>query len=543
METAIYARYSDVSQSETSIDDQVRRAEEVAKKLGLTVSEGHIYKDIAISGKKDSVSKRDGLAKLVEAMKAGEVRCVVVDELTRLHRGMRNLINFVEDAKSMGVRVLSFQLSFDSLSSHSHFLLGIMAMFAEDEVRGTSDRTKRGMLGALERKGMVGAPPMGYNLIPDTEKGKGAQWVINKETAALVVEMFEARKNGASLMSIAKSLQDRGIPTPRPGDKGGRYWRPASVRQILSRTIYKGVFVWNGSSFTLAKAKKTGIRPEQIEFQRPELRLVSDELWQVANPAPNTAPRSTRKHSLRGVLRCGICFSKLTIKHSECGGYPNAYCATCEDEGRVKGKRRTGRYLMIEPLADVIQQVVLQFFNADEFNAYADQLRALNSGDKQQQVQTIEERMSKVKKDLDGFHRYIQKFPDFYQNVEESMSKLAQEQRTLDASLKKLETQNSLVSCKLIEEHLRQVSELSENVTRDNILNTSSPAEVNKVLVKLFPRFLLYPGEVEGERIVEVTFNPAASLLGEYDETNARTYRFILTKKMTPRRHYAVEEI
>lgn len=543
MFTAIYARYSDVSQSETSIEDQVRRAKEVAQKHGLTISEGQIYVDAAISGKKDSVSKREGLAKLVEAMKAGEVKCVVVDELTRLHRGMRNLINFVEDAKAMRVRVLSFQLSFDSESSQSHFMLGMMAIFAEDEVRGTSDRTKRGMLGVLKRGGMLAAPPMGYDLMPDTIPGQGATWSINKQTSAIVVEMFETRKNGASLMSIAKSLKDRGIPVPRPGKKGDRYWRPATVRQILSRTIYKGVFVWNASSFPTAIADETGKHPERMEFQRESLRLVSDELWNAVNPPPNTSPRSTRKHSLRGVLRCGICQSKLTIKHSSCGGYPNVYCASCEGEGRVKGKRRTGRYLMIEPLADLIQQVVLRFFDAKEFDAYANKLRALNSGEKQQKILALEERKSKVKKELDGLHRYIQKFPNLYQTVEEGMNKLLEEVKALDANLKRLETQDSLVSPKLIEEHLQQVSHASEIVTKDNILNTSSPAEFNKVLMKLFPKFHLFPGEIEGERIVEVTFNPAASLLGEYDETNARTYRFRLTKKTAPRRHYVVEEI
>lgn len=543
MFTAIYARYSDVSQSETSIEDQVRRAREVAEKNGFTVSEGHIYSDAAISGKKESVDKREGLARLTEAMKLGEVKCVVVDELTRLHRGMQNLINFVENAKKMGVRVLSYQLSFDSESLNAHFMLGILAMFAEDEVRGTSDRTKRGMLGVLKRGGMVGAPPMGYDLMPDTVPGQGATWAINKETAEIVVEMFEARKNGESLMSIAKSLQDRGIPIPRPGDKGDRYWRPATVRQILARTIYKGMFVWNGSSFTLAKAKRTGKQPEQIEFERESLRLVSDELWSAANPPPNSSPRSTRKHSLRGVLRCGICFSKLTVKHSDCGGYPNVYCSACEAMGRVKGKRRTGRYLMIEPLAEVIQQVVLKFFGANEFTAYSEKLRALNSGEKQQQVSTLEARMTKVKKDLDGLHRYIQNFPDFYKNVEERMCQLAKELKTLETNLKRLELQANLVSPELLEEHLQQVVDASDTVTKDNILNSSSPAELNKVLLMLFPKFLLFPGEVDGERIVEVTFNPAASLLGEYDETNARTYRFRLTKKRSPRRHYVVEEV
>lgn len=72
MHTAIYARYSDVSQSETSIEDQIRRAKEVAEKNGFTVSEGHIYSDAAISGKKESVDKREGLARLTEAMKLGK---------------------------------------------------------------------------------------------------------------------------------------------------------------------------------------------------------------------------------------------------------------------------------------------------------------------------------------------------------------------------------------------------------------------------------------------------------------------------------------
>ncbi|MEW5882373.1 MAG: recombinase family protein [Pseudomonadota bacterium] len=57
---AIYARYSTSNQRDTSIEDQVRRCTEIARRHGYEVESALIFSDAAVSGADEALDKRLG---------------------------------------------------------------------------------------------------------------------------------------------------------------------------------------------------------------------------------------------------------------------------------------------------------------------------------------------------------------------------------------------------------------------------------------------------------------------------------------------------
>jgi hypothetical protein len=100
---------------------------------------------------------------------------------------------------------------------------------------------------------------------------------------------------------------------------------------MLRRDMYTGKVIWNSSRFVKAPGTNKRVRrarPEsewKIVFQ-PELRIVSDEVWQkvqdrqkrmmsqYSGKKKGLLPRSvTSPYLLSGILKCGICGGNLSI--------------------------------------------------------------------------------------------------------------------------------------------------------------------------------------------------------------------------------------
>ena len=112
---------------------------------------------------------------------------------------------------------------------------------------------------------------------------------VDPVEAAVVVRIFELFAEGFGLKRIAKRLTAEGAPAPKPFIRKDAFglppvgaWVPSTVRGVLRREDYRGVYVWNKTR----KRDSDGAvdqRPRPpAEWQRtpmPEWRMVSDDLW------------------------------------------------------------------------------------------------------------------------------------------------------------------------------------------------------------------------------------------------------------------------
>jgi len=119
------------------------------------VDPAHIYEDRA-SGRLEA---RPGLTTMLKALRKGDT--LVVWKLDRLGRGLRHLVNTIEDLEERGVgfRVLTGHgATIDTTTPAGKLIFGIFAALAEFERELISERTKAGLASARARGREGGAP-------------------------------------------------------------------------------------------------------------------------------------------------------------------------------------------------------------------------------------------------------------------------------------------------------------------------------------------------------------------------------------------------
>jgi site-specific DNA recombinase len=374
---AIYARYSTDEQRPTSIEDQIRTCRNAAERLGLIVEERFIFTDSAISGAEKGFGKRAGFARLMDAINTREVDVVIFDSVARAARNYLQGAQLSSLVESIGLRIVTLD-GIDSIQDSWDTLWQCKLMNAVGQVKSTSADVQRGMLGQLKRGFQIAQPPFGYTAMRVYQcdgSPQGTRWNVEPVQAAIVREMYDWRRSGMSVAMIARRLNADGLPIPRPKScKGHQYWRPATVHRILGNRIYKGEFVWNGSSFALAKARRKRQEPKLEVFARPDLRLVSDEVWMACNASqPNARVRGGGKHALAGILKCGVCKSKLSI-----GGGPTVWtisCPQCEQAKRVGGHESFIGYSSLTPAKLALDFCLQQVFSGPVLAEFHNRLR------------------------------------------------------------------------------------------------------------------------------------------------------------------------
>lgn len=379
---AIYTRYSDDAQRPTSIDDQLRRARAEAEKHGYTVPEKLIFIDAAITGQSKGLSKRTGYANLLRAWERHEFEALFVDELARLARDTLEFAQLQQRIEKSRIRLVCCD-GIDTQRMGWQLEFGMSGLIAAHFIRETAHRVVRGMVGQLERGFMVAKPPFGYRIATSSSREDGAvgtHWDIVPEQAEVVQQIYAARHAGKGLGSIAEELNRTQIDSPRPPVKGQqRYWRAATVRQLLRNPIYRGIFIWNGSPFSQAKAKRDGLMLSPVEYARPQLRIVSDSLWYSCNPSSGTRRlRSGGCHLLAGLAACSHCGAKLSIATG--GSAPTFYCANCAHAKRVGVDGRQTPYVSVLGLEKVLRAVLERAFSEERVAEFQDRLRARLTG-------------------------------------------------------------------------------------------------------------------------------------------------------------------
>ena len=156
---------------------------------------------------------------------------------------------------------------------------------------------------------------------------------VDPEQAPTVVRIFEMFASGVGLKGIARQLTAEGVAGPKPfarKDGSGlapyRGWAPSTVRAILAREDYRGVYIWNRSRQRDEVYRNVRQRPrpetEWLKVPKPHWRIVSDDLWnRVAERRKDVEamsvtlaggrlsgrpPKEKGLNLLAGIAKCGI---------------------------------------------------------------------------------------------------------------------------------------------------------------------------------------------------------------------------------------------
>ncbi len=196
--------------------------------------------------------KRPGFQSMFTDLKAKKANCVIVKDISRLGRHYIMTSEYVEKVfPEMGIRLICINDDYDSEDAHSDrdgLLMPFKLVMNDTYVKDTARRIQSSIHAKMDSGEYLpssGSVPYGYQRAP--EKGS---FEIDRETAPVVQRIFEMRAEGMMFNTIAKTLNDEGIPSPgklrfdRGLMKSEKYkdalWLRGTIRKLTGDAVYTG---------------------------------------------------------------------------------------------------------------------------------------------------------------------------------------------------------------------------------------------------------------------------------------------------------------
>jgi site-specific DNA recombinase len=283
---ALYIRVSTEEQAsnpEGSIKNQEDRLRAVVKLKNLEKSFGEI-KSVYIEAKSGKDTNRSELQKLLSSIRKREIDMVMVTELSRISRSVKDFSQIWEMMQAHECGFYSLRENFDTTSAAGEMVLMIVATLAQFERRQISERVSANF-SARSKRGLFngGAIPYGYTRNPE----KPGYLEIDEDAAKVVRQAFAAYIREAALMPAAKWLNERQIRMKREREGGGLrsrngYFTVDNLQAMIRNKKYIGVKVF----------KNDGESKETEAVWEP---IVDRETFEMANELLSKAKKLSRK--------------------------------------------------------------------------------------------------------------------------------------------------------------------------------------------------------------------------------------------------------
>jgi site-specific DNA recombinase len=185
---------------------------------------------------------RPALKRLLAAVEARSVDCIVVYKVDRLSRSLLDFARIIEVFDRNGVSFVAVTQQFNTTSSLGRLTLNILLSFAQFEREIISERT-RDKMSAARRKGkwIGGHPVLGYDI-----DSKGGRIVVNPGEAEQVRTLFGLYLAKGSTLPVLQETQRVGLVSKRwtteDGKvRGGKPFTRGSLHATLTNVLYTGM--------------------------------------------------------------------------------------------------------------------------------------------------------------------------------------------------------------------------------------------------------------------------------------------------------------
>lgn len=212
-----------------NMEDQEKK---IKAYFDLFYSEKQYELIIMKEGKSGRHLKRPKFEALLKEIKSNRVRIVMIHNLDRLTRSIRDLGELLEVFERYNVQLISITERIDTTTPMGRFFVYLIVLLAQWEVDTISDRARRGE-NESARQGNYskgGLPPLGFKRV-------GKKLEVDESEKDLVIDIFERIASGKdSVLSLQNKLRKNSIK--------GRVWGEATLWRILRNHIYYGTFKW-----------------------------------------------------------------------------------------------------------------------------------------------------------------------------------------------------------------------------------------------------------------------------------------------------------
>ena len=494
MKIAAYCRVSTEKEAQIdSLEKQIEFFNEFTKKNGYELYK--LYADEGISGKQ--IKHRKQFQQMMIDAKAKKFDKVVVKDVSRFARNTVDLLQSVRELKSYGVQV-DFLNNGEVMEGGSEFILTILGAMAQQESANMSKRVKFGK-DITAKKGRVPNLVFGYDKIPDERY----TLKINEEEAKIVKEIFESYVyKGIGTTKIAWNLNDRGIRTKKTKSK----WVQTSIVRMLKNPIYTGRVTNKKSEVTdfITGTRKELPEEEWIVVERPEMRIISDELFnraqELLEQRSNEFKLNNKREKTEYVFstliyckHCGYSFRRIKRKYTADGpeyirwvcsgrnsmGVNHCPNTTVIDEEELLNAIKIYLKSIIKNKKDFMKAVEKEFEKITK-------LRENNERSEESLLKEIEK--VTVKK---------QKYMEMFQNEIINIQELKKYTNPLNEDIARLERELKLITSEIKEKDVLE-KELNKTIkTVDDILN-------NQTITNAMLKTIIDVIEVDSDSNVEV---------------------------------------
>ena len=289
MKTAvIYARYSSDSQTEQSIEGQLRVCKEYAQKNDIIIVDTYI--DRAMTGTNDN---RIAFQKMLKDSKNHQFSVVLVYKLDRFSRNKYESVIHKKSLKDNGVKLISCMENIPD-TPEGVLMESLLEGFNQYYSEELTQKVNRGLKESwIKGNATGGGHVFGYDII-------NKKYVVNEYEKNIVLQIYNMYAKGYRARAIAESLNELGFHR-----FDGKNFNEKYVLLILHNSRYTG------------KVEHQGVVYNNI-FPR----IIDDVLWNKVNEIneENKLAPSRKKeiydYILSGKLICGKCKHKM---FGECG--------------------------------------------------------------------------------------------------------------------------------------------------------------------------------------------------------------------------------
>ena len=289
--------------------------------------------------------ERPAFKEMMEDVITGSINCIVVKDLSRFGRDYIDSGRYLQRVfPSLDIRFIALNDNYDSFTAsetEKNLVIPFKNFINDNYCRDTSAKV-RSVCKVKRKQGQFisNYAPYGY----EKDEENKHKIVIDKEVEYVVRKIFSMKLEGYSSYSIAKHLNDNGIPSPMEHKKakGIRYktgfstkavakWDTPAVNRILINEIYIG---------TLQQGKREKINyklDKVVSKDRSDWIEIEDNHEAIIDPHDFEIVQKLLKCDIKaktvgekadlfsGLLFCKDCNAQMTKKVDKRGKTPTVY--------------------------------------------------------------------------------------------------------------------------------------------------------------------------------------------------------------------------
>jgi len=418
---ALYLRLSQEDGDKENGENEKSESDSITSQRELIANYLKAYPDIEIAAERidDGYSganfERPSFIRMMNEIKAGQINCVAVKDLSRFGRNFTEAGKYLEQIfPFLGVRFISVNDQLDSISSKSHsdrIIVPFKNLINDAYSRDISIKI-RSHLEIKRKKGDFIGSFVVYGYLKDE---KDHNRIAPDEYAADIVRsIYKWKIDGLSQQGIANRLNGMGVLSPMEYKRsiGSKFkstfkvnskalWSAVAVGRILKDEIYVGVLAQGKQSTPNHKVKKYNRKPKEdwtraFDTHEP---IVSREDFDLANSLllkdMRVAPNEEKVYPFSGVIRCADCGMNMIRKTVPNGDKKYFYYVCKNSKDKSCTTHSISEKLLDESVLSALRLHISNIIDLERVLSFIDTLPI-----KQEDVQRIDRQLIKVGEEI-----------------------------------------------------------------------------------------------------------------------------------------------